>query len=120
MKQIQVFNLRDGRKKMGKKLENSDSYEEEKWYKIITNCSASGQGIKEYCDSIGVTPSSYYYHLKKAQNAKRTDPQLVPIDFVKSEEIASTININYHGAIIQIRGDDEISLCTVLSALKKL
>ena len=54
-----------GGKKMGKKSENNDSYEEDKWYKIITNCSASGQWVNEYCDSIEVTPSSYYYHLKK-------------------------------------------------------
>lgn len=104
---------------MKKALELKEISKQEKWSKIIEEYQGSGQNIKEYCISMGVTTGAYYYNLKKARNVMAINPRLVSIDFVESELISPMVNISYYGANIQIRANDEITLCAVLSAVKK-
>ncbi len=103
---------------MEKELAKKVEYKQEKWNKIIASYQGSGQSMKEYCNEIGITPSTYYYYLKKSQLIEQAVPKLVPVNFAEAK--LSKVSIHYYGATIQIGANDEVSLCAILSALKKV
>ena len=105
---------------MEKELAKKVEYNQEKWNKIIASYRDSGQSVKEYCNEIGITPSTYYYYLKKSQLIEQAVPKLVPVNFAEAEAKLSKVSIHYYGATIQIGANDEVSLCAILSALKKV
>lgn len=42
-------------------------FQEDRWLSIIHTCRNSGKTVKTWCAENGITPRSYYYHLKKAR-----------------------------------------------------
>ena len=53
---------------MKKEMVKGNNYPLEKWCKIVEACQSSKSSVKQYCDTVGITPSTYYYYLKKVQN----------------------------------------------------
>ena len=104
---------------MGQGIYKPKNYEVEKWSKILADFEGCGQNIKEYCHRVGITPGSYYYYRRKMRDLV-SDPLLLPIMFEKAEEKPALLKIHYHGATIEMIANDEISLCAVFSALKKV
>ena len=104
---------------MRKNVETVENYDLEKWSEIVEGYTDSGLRVTEYCKKIGITPSRYYYYLKKAKRTGELTPKLVSVDLDEAYETCSKVSIRYYGASIEISADDEVSLCAVLSALKK-
>lgn len=92
------------------------------WSERIRECRVSGMQVKDWCESNGITVSTYYKQQRKvfdaAKRQARTAPQFVEISpAVSSGTPAATIRIG--GAEVDIYpGADEGTIQAILRVLK--
>lgn len=88
------------------------------WQQRILDCQSSGMSIKEWCRQNGITPGSYYFHLRKLREALVEENRIVPLKKAGAE---SSGKIEIQADRLHITLPESVSpeqLTAVLTALK--
>ena len=62
----------------------------ENWAAEVESCAASGLTVQQWCRENGMSPKTYYYHLRKVRESIiESEPVIVPLNnkIVSSEKI---------------------------------
>ena len=62
----------------------------ENWAAEVESCAASGLTVRQWCNENGMSPKTYYYHLRKVRESViESAPEIVPLSnrVVASEKI---------------------------------
>ena len=62
----------------------------ENWAAEVESCTASGLTVQQWCNENGMSPKTYYYHLRKVRESViESAPAIVPLNnkIVSSEKI---------------------------------
>ena len=90
----------------------------QEWQQRILDCQNSGMSVKAWCQQNGISPGSYYFHLRKIRESVLEENHIVPLAPPKP---VSSSGIRIESAGITIILPETISaeqLAAVLSALK--
>ena len=90
----------------------------QEWQQRILDCQNSGMSVKAWCQTNGISPGSYYYHLRKIRESVLEENQIIPLEPPKP---VSSTGIRIESDSITITLPETVSpeqLTAVLSALK--
>ena len=90
----------------------------ENWAAEVESCAASGLTVQQWCKENGMSPKTYYYHLRKVRESIiESTPAIVPLN----NKVASSekIEISDGGINIALPADMNIeALSAVIRVLK--
>jgi lambda repressor-like predicted transcriptional regulator len=117
----------------------SKSDNDQYWLDLIAQCRKSGLTDRQWCLANGVSPSTFYYHIKTLRNKACDIPMIiqseqsshqdvVPISFIDENPVTKTkptelaaVRISLHGMNIEILNHAEQSvIANTLLALQNL
>lgn len=88
----------------------------EEWRKRILECQRSGLPVRKWCAEKGVSPGSYYTHLREFREETLTDHQFVPVG---NAALAGEIQVEGSGIRVMLPGDaSPEQIRAVITALK--
>jgi hypothetical protein len=90
----------------------------QEWQQRILDCQSSGMSVKTWCQENGISPGSYYFHLRKIRESVLEENQIIPLEQPKP---VSSTGIRIESDSITITLPETVSpeqLTAVLSALK--
>jgi putative transposase len=98
------------------------------WMKVIQERQNSGQNIKEFCESTGISRHAYYYWQRKLRQAACAELSKLekPVNYVpegwiqiaQSQKIKSTLDIEVGGCRVTVDESTDPELLTQLSDQK--
>ena len=96
-----------------------DEYRLQEWAQIYRRCRESGLSNREFCRQNGIAEKTFYYWLKKLrETAVETQPQLVALEDVASDDM---IHIRFGAAVLELPAKtDTAAIASMLQALQKL
>jgi len=90
----------------------------QEWQQRILDCQSSGMSVKTWCQANGISPGSYYFHLRKIRESILEENQIIPLEPPKPVS-SSGIHIESAGITITLpENAASEQLAAVLSALK--
>ena len=97
-----------------------DEYRLQEWAQIHRRCRESGLSNREFCRQNGIAEKTFYYWLKKLrETAIETQPQLVALEDVASDD--DMIHIRFGAAVLELPAKtDAAAIASLLQALQKL
>ena len=90
----------------------------QEWQQRVLDCQNSGMSVKAWCQQNGISPGSYYFHLRKIRESVLEENQIIPLEPPKP---VSSTGIRIESAGITITLPETITpeqLAAILSALK--
>ncbi len=88
----------------------------EEWRERILECQSSGLPVRKWCEENGISPGSYYAHLRKFREEAITEHQFVPVG---NTVPTGDIQIEGIGIRVTLPGDaGPEQIRTVIAALK--
>ena len=90
----------------------------QEWQQRILDCQSSGMSVKTWYQTNGISPGSYYFHLRKIRESVLEENQIIPLEPPKP---VSSTGIRIESDSITITLPETVSpeqLTAVLSALK--
>ena len=71
----------------------------ENWAAEVESCAASGLTVQQWCNENGMSPKTYYYHLRKVRESIiESEPAIVPLN----NKVASSEKIEISDGEINI------------------
>lgn len=109
----------------------TQEYRKSQWMQIIQNRLDSGQTIKDFCESTGITKHTYYYWQRKLREAACTE--LMPVgeptnpvpngwmQVPQTQKTSSSLDVEVSGCRITVNSDTDpellINICCMLRSL---
>ena len=90
----------------------------QEWQQRVLDCQNSGMSVKAWCQANGISPDSYYFHLRKIRESVLEENQIIPLEPPKP---VSSTGIRIESAGITITLPETVTpeqLTAVLTALK--
>lgn len=86
------------------------------WESEVAACNSSGLPVRRWCQENGISPKTYYYHLRKVREAMLSENCIVPLTAPKK---SGNIEINTGDINISVPTDCPAeALVTILKVLK--
>lgn len=112
---------------MADELEERNVYRLEQWARIISECQASGESNRRFCQNRGISEKTYYYWLRKLRvmTVEKAAPELIKLEAAEQlgeeKTLGTEIRIRYHDAQLELpAGADSAAIAAVLAAIKGL
>ncbi len=102
---------------MSEAMRLRDEYRMVEWSNIVAQRQASGLSVQDFCREQGLSQQAYYYRLRKLRQ-QCSEPILQEFQLEAPANAKQSIQIQYHGAVIEIKNDTALE--TVLRTLQRL